>query len=163
MLSHERNEEYKPKLGPILAHGPEIKIVYLQWSDVASGLILKVPTGMAYSQPAGGYGCYQPFEEGAFFPLTLDTAMTAALDQIFIGQYGGWCTSGIDEADADALDALFQAHHFPLAVDRKRLKDSKQAWVHGTLTRVDETSDDRFHPLVELSGAAAVFTFENSD
>lgn len=163
MRSHERNEEYKPKLRPIIAHGPDLKIIYLQWSDVTGGLIIKAPTGIAYSQQAGGYGCYQPFEEGAFVPLTLDAAMTDALEAIFIGKYGGWCTSGIDEADADTLDGLLQAHHFPLVVDRSRLKESKEAWIHGTLTRVDETSDDRFHPLVEFSGAAAIFTFENSD
>ena len=61
------------------------------------------------------------------------------------------------------FEAANQTHHFPLLVDRPRLKEDKEAWIHVQLTRVDETSDDRFHPLVEFSGATAIFTFENSD
>ena len=37
MWNHERHEEHKLKLRPCIRHGLDLKIIYLQWSDLTAG------------------------------------------------------------------------------------------------------------------------------
>ncbi|MCA9882794.1 MAG: hypothetical protein H6670_00310 [Anaerolineaceae bacterium] len=98
------------------------------------GLIIKYPSGVLYSNQAGGYACMQPAEEGIYVPLSNDGFN---LDQIFYKYFTGpkWmggCANGIDDETADFIDEQLKTY-LPasiIRVDRDRMKDSYEAWVY---------------------------------
>ena len=152
-----------PRIKPLLLHSKDMKVIYLQWSEVSSGLIIKRRTGIGFSHQTGGYSCTASLQEGILIPLVIPQKMMEKLNEIFIGKYKGWCNKGIQEEDADFLDSLFQEFRFPVRVDRTLLQNSMEAWIHVDIVQIDEKSDEQFHGLVEFSGEKAVFIFENSD
>lgn len=126
------------------------------------GIIVACPSGVMYSNQAGGYACRHPELEGAFLPLTADMADgRAVLDQhFFYGKWKGHCYRGIDEETAQFLDDFLASSQVSrgITVDRHRLAESMEAWVYVRLAR---------HAAEEaLSGfdqAAGVLTWKNSD
>ncbi len=153
-----------------------MNIPYVSLYDhVGTGVIIEHPTGVAYSNQAGGTACLHPSIEGAFVPfrnyVQFDDLRFWSPDndlrEYFEGpkHRGTGATSGLDEDDADFIDnVLTQAHvdHW-LQVDRGRLKESCEAWVFVTVSRdygdADTGISSGFGPYPKLG----VLTWGNSD
>jgi hypothetical protein len=145
---------------------------------VGTGLILVWPSGVHYSNQAGGYSCNQPSIEGVLIPIGNDVAVGGNEDgklmgpdnvlcQYFVGakHQGTGATSGLDQEDADHLDRLLGC--FPdfegVRSDRARLRDSMEAWVWVTIA---PRKDAAFLPLFTGFGDgpwSAVLFWGNSD
>lgn len=109
---------------------------------IGVGLILPATSGVRYTNQTGGTCCLQPEIEGYFVPLRNDLALDPVellgpdpeLRDYFVGpkHRGAGATSGLDEEDADAIAEILAMHHLSgiLDVDRSRLVDSHEAWVH---------------------------------
>jgi hypothetical protein len=100
-------------------------------------------------------------------------------------KYRGHCANGIDEAGAEQIDSLLAAHHHAvegervLRVDRARLADSWEAWVHvvgahperpprlplasGRPAPLGSAENARFWPFFVLPSDRAVLTWANGD
>jgi hypothetical protein len=82
---------------------------------------------------------------------------------VFYGpKWEGHCYAGIDEETADFVDGLLAASPLTrgIIVDRTRLKESMEAWVHVTITS-DSQNDDR--AFRGFDGGSGVLTWDNSD
>ena len=101
------------------------------------GIIVSHPTGIFVSNQVGGYACHHRRLEGFYLPLVMtDSPVLASLDEhFFAGKWKGYCNSGIDVETADFMDGLFEQERYSkgLKVDRNKLDDCKEAWVHVTL------------------------------
>jgi hypothetical protein len=87
-----------------------------------------------------------------------------ALAAFFTGpKWQGWCNDGINEETADFVDAVLGQSPYTrvLKVDRARLADSHEAWIHVTVEKAVEGADNEI--ISELSATAGVVTWENSD
>lgn len=108
-------------------------------------LILSLPTGITYTQQTGGMLCMQRQAAGALFPVPeifLTAAlMTAASDDNLI-----------TDQDANLIDNAWSeiGGDIRMAIDRTRLEDSEEAWVHVEI-------------IMEHYAGAAILTWENSD
>jgi hypothetical protein len=134
------------------------------------GLIILRASGVLYSNQTGGLSCYHPAEEGVFVPLELGKPgeYESLMNHFGFVKYHGGCCDGIDTEDADLIDSFL--HQDPegnlISVDRSRVKDSHEAWVHVTVS----AHGDRSVPGSPLSwlfhgfGAAkGILTWQNSD
>lgn len=164
------------------------------------GLILLFPSEVHYSNQVGGIACLQPKAQGIFVPLhdELKSQEATLTDYFWSGigrevtyassadliDWEGW---GIDEKDADFIDNLLQESSYTrmLTVNRDRLNDSCEAWVHVHVDdrapllvrrgRMEEWPDSMAHLQVEYSGGGpyypilnlpsreAILTWTNSD
>lgn len=96
-------------------------------------LIIEAPTGVTYSNQVGGHACLQPTYEGALLPVNPDrdpdgprSDLEIALGEVLINE------GFLDDTLADTVDAVL-ARFSPTAgllVDRTRLRESTEAWVH---------------------------------
>lgn len=112
------------------------------WESVGLGLIIAYPSGVQYSNQTGGTSCLHPSLEGVYVPLRNDTTVRDRLllspenelYAFFLGpmHQGTGATSGLDEADADFVSNVLFDHRLSriLQVDRARLSESHEAWVH---------------------------------
>jgi len=94
----------------------------------AVGLILKVPSGVFYTNQSGGYACEHPEIEGVFYPLPVKpgNAELSALTQHFNGTWGH-----INETDVEFIDRMLRSNgHSALSVDQTKVDQSYDAWVH---------------------------------
>jgi len=123
------------------------------------GLILEFPSGVLYSNQVAGYGCYQREIEGIMVPLPVRPGRTAlnALENHF---RGGW--NNLTEQDAQVVDGIFRTEGYDfLGVDRARLNDSYEAWVH---VRIQVKNQDRDLDLIYgFKTDRGVVTWPNSD
>jgi hypothetical protein len=151
-------------------------------------LIVKWPTRCAYRNQTGGHTCQQSWAEGLLVPFNAawDTELKLAALFDEKSKYLGWCSDGIDENDADKIDALLAEHHYcfhgerVVTVDRARLGDSWEAWVHvrigphpqrhprlplslGGPAPRGSPQNDFFWPFFGLLGSEAILTWGNSD
>jgi len=118
------------------------------------GLILKVPSGIFYTNQAGGYACEHPEIEGVFFPLPVKPgkAELSALTRHFEGTW-----NHITESDADLVDRVLRKNgHEKIRVDRTKVDQSFEAWVH---VQVEGGLDD----LIGFDTCEAVLIWPNSD
>ncbi len=134
------------------------------------GLIVKHAWGVRYSNQAGGVCCCQPVAEGVLVPLDDHCEIEAKLGDYF-ADHGG----RLGPDDADALDKILQTPTAPyvytptffLAVDRDRLADSMEPWLHVTIASSpeDDPSADwsMRYPMSGFGRALAVLTWANSD
>ena len=118
------------------------------------GLIVKVASGVVYTNQAAGYECKHPEVEGVFVPLRVKPgkAELYSLTQHF---KGAW--NHITQLDAEFINrVLRQNGHVQLSVDQTKLDQSYEAWVH---IRVDAGVDGLFG----FGSCEAVLTWPNSD
>lgn len=104
------------------------------WHGRGLGLIVLGESGVLYTNQTGGYACLHPAAEGWYVPL-VDSRydQDAALKAYFSGPpWNGECAEGITTADADFVDRLLQSSTVSafLHVDRERLSNSHEAWLH---------------------------------
>jgi len=141
--------------------------------SVGLGLIVALPTGVVYSNQTGGFSCLRPGLEGAFIPLRNDCLDTwellgpgRALWEYFQGPpyHGSGATAGLDEADADVIDALLARgpSSTNLRVDRTRLRDSHEAWVWVVISGDDAGPAPVFTALGPYP-RHGVLTWQNTD
>ncbi len=98
------------------------------------GVIILCPSGVLYSNQAGGLSCLQPEIEGVYVPLACEPIdQEEMLEQYFTGpKWLGCCSNGIDDEDANEIDRILGLS-LPtrfIKVDRSQLKDSCEAWVY---------------------------------
>lgn len=127
------------------------------------GLIILYPSGVYYSNQAGGYACLQPFEEGFYAPLHNSAfQLEDELNKYFTGKkWQGWCYQEIDDEDADFIDKLLEKSYTTkfLKVDRTKLKKSFEAWIY-----VNGTLPNEEYPIISgFESFEGVLVWENSD
>lgn len=126
-----------------------------------AGLILPWPSGVIFQQQTGGYSCLQDSLEGVFVPLDDFAGHAQELLRHFTGPiWRGNCARGINTETADFIDATLGwiPGHSTIKVDRSRLADSHEAWIHVTIADPVSTG------LLEgFSAGSAVLTWPNSD
>lgn len=153
-----------------------IDICLAQMSGVS--FIIPYPSGINYSNKAGGYACKYPSIEGFLVPFGLDDLdsmrvltsleketpeeFTAVLHKYFTSYpWGGRCDSGLEIEDADNLDKIFQNYHdlktIHLHVDRSKLTESMEAWIYVTFDLSD------YDLLKGITANSGILTFPNSD
>jgi hypothetical protein len=130
-----------------------------------TGLALIVPatTGIVYVNQTGGHACYQCEQEGYLVPIGRQGKEQGTCDALvahFTGsKWSGWCNDGIDAQTAGEIDRILAAGigREGIVVDRDKLTESCEAWVHVYITE----------PLVSLvdhaSPTFAILTWPNSD
>jgi len=102
-------------------------------------LIVERPTGIIYSNQAGGCLCAQPELEGVLMPINDRVGSNRFIDaENVLFKYftddkyeGGGAWGGIDNQDADFIDGV-AAKAFDsdwVMVDREKLNQSMEAWI----------------------------------
>jgi hypothetical protein len=134
---------------------------------VGTGLIIKAKTGIVWTTQAGGVSCLQPECEGLFVPFGNDLGFDGKLISL-----EGTLFEVFRKADKKTWVQLFEralewyaAEHWApfreLELDRTRLRDSVEAWVHVIYRPTPDS-----YPLFEGLGEGpfeAVLTWSNSD
>lgn len=115
-------------------------------------VLLPWPTGVDFEVQAGGLGCYQMSLEGLALPLEDRDALTERLQTLHPG-----CARRITFEEADEIDKILDLVGVPLRVNRDRLGDSYEAWVH---VQIVEHSGSY---LSALGGKNAILTWRNCD
>ncbi len=114
-----------------MSEAPKLWLSLYDLEGVA--LIIAAPTGVTYSNQVGGHACLQPTYEGALLPVNPDrdpdgprSDLETALGEALLNQ------GFLDDALADAVDAILARFYATagLTVDRTRLRESTEAWVH---------------------------------
>lgn len=116
------------------------------WDTVGLGVVLAHPSGVRYSNQTGGHACLHPELEGVYVPVRNDVETEGGrflspeqeLFDHFMGpkHAGRGARNGLDEEDADLMDAVLRKHGLDrvMHVDRTRLADSHEAWVFVLVT-----------------------------
>ncbi len=129
--------------------------------EAGLGLIVAHPSGVVYSNQTMGHFCMQPEIEGVFVPFDAEPTWEK-LSAYFEGpKYAGTgAMKGLDREDAGFVDAVIRKAlpDCSLVVDRSRLGDSHEAWVH-VLIRADGGLFEGFGPYPH----PGVLTWPNSD
>jgi hypothetical protein len=127
------------------------------------GLIIEYSSGVRYTNQTGGYACLHPEVEGVFVPLTHPQfSQQEELERFFTGpKWGGHCYASIDEETADFLDSVFSGNFRTqaLKVNRAKLAESHEAWIHVTVSPDGEASE----MWSGFCNALGIVTWENSD
>lgn len=119
--------------------------VFITLHDMnVTGMIIPYPSGVFYSNRAGGQACCYPSIEGIFMPVSLKRTdigcrctLTDDLYSIYIGDWGyGTITAEL----ADAYDAVFLKYEETknFRVDRTKFDHSADAWLYITFHDLDE-------------------------
>jgi len=150
-------------------------IVHL-YQSAGIGLIVPAPTGIRYSNQTAGTYCEHPVVEGFYVPLRNESEEGAfdgprsrefkspehALVEYFCGRKyeGTGATHGIDDEDADAIEAILAGYFLDevLRVDRSRMAESTEAWIYVVVLKDDHVFDG-CGPYPRR----AVLTWKNSD
>lgn len=123
-------------------------------------LILDYASGVKYGNQAGGVMCYQGVLEGVLAPLGVDRGGS---DRVMGLPYPG-AVDGISAEIADVIDAVLAAapHTAFVTVDRSRLHESWEAWVHVIIDSPDggDAGKGSVHGFGRTRG---VLTWPNSD
>ena len=145
--------------------------LYASWG---LGLIIEYPSGVMYSNQVGGFSCLHPELEGVFIPLFDELKgehQETQLLNFFTGnKWMGNCARGIDAETADFVDeVLIQSVATDvLRVDRQKLAQSCEAWVHVKIgehidTDLRNTTQYKLSSLSSFYGKKGVLTWANSD
>jgi len=121
------------------------------------GIILPRSTGVFFTNQVGGHACDHPELEGLFIPL--DDGLDRPTRQVFEHHFqGSWAT--LTEEDAMVIDRALQKGNLGfIRVERSKLFDSVEAWVHVIL---DFKSVSIFIGFDGKSNRG-ILTWENSD
>lgn len=128
-------------------------------------LIVEHPSGVVYQNQVGGVTCGQAELQGVLAPLD---ASAEAVHRIESCPYPA-ARDGISAEIADTIDQVLAAEpalHF-LKVDRARLDECLEAWVH---VKIDSPESDvptlqgpYFGPVYGFGSVKGVLTWPNSD
>lgn len=144
------------------------------WEHVGLGLIVSWESSIVFTNQTGGTSCLAPEFEGVFVPLRNDCTEKERvlvspendLWDYFTGPRwrGTGATNGLQEEDADFIDALLQrVSLFPtVRVDRSRLADCHEAWIRVTIAG-DEPCDPPLFGGFAPYPRPGILTWQNSD
>ncbi|HET9366215.1 MAG TPA: DUF6210 family protein [Candidatus Angelobacter sp.] len=124
------------------------------------GLIIARPSGVLYGNQAEGYACSHPQAEGVFLPLPVQPGASElwSLQQHFRGEWGP-----IDEESARIVDRILRRNgHNYLKVNRARLTESCEAWIH-VLIDEPEMYSKASSAIAGFGKCEGVLTWPNSD
>ena len=110
---------------------PPLKVTLHAFPDI--GLIVKAPTNVIYSNQTGGFSCRHPEVEGFFVPLRTPFGLRElyALQRMKFSDFD----EGIDAETADSLEQMLRHQGLRcIQVDRSKLAESWEAWVHVTVS-----------------------------
>lgn len=124
------------------------------------GLIIQHTSGVFYTNQVAGHGCLHPEVEGVFFPLETDINRYElnTLKQHFSGDW-----EALNDAEADLVETVLRRSSRNLnwiSVDRSRLKDSFEAWVH---VKLDPKKTKMNDTVKGFDNSFGVLTWPNSD
>lgn len=126
-------------------------------------LIISHKTGVLYHNQVGGTSCAQAEYEGALAPVDFGPVGAKAMAELEFRPGGG----SIDHALADELDKIFKSSPTTsfISVDRTRLDDSVESWVHVKLTEIFDnfSQETALRSLFGFSRDIGVLTWPNSD
>jgi hypothetical protein len=125
--------------------------------------IIAHKTGVSYSHQCGGLACTQNTIEGFLVPCSHSNEVNEQLYRHFYEgpKYKGHCYSGLDEDDAMVLDLVLASMGLAcLSVDRQRLRNSIEAWVH---LKVDSGLPCVPYCYNSDPASSVVMIWENSD
>jgi hypothetical protein len=123
----------------------------------ASGIIIKdKDSKVIYSNQTGGHCCDHPEERGYFVPMLNPSRWSTdrRIKELKPLEH----KLALSENDADFLDGFFKKNRLPLQVDRTRLEESAEAWVHVIIS-----GEDHFYGNAFCAGEKAIFVWENCD
>lgn len=142
------------------------------WEHVGLGLILEWPSGVVISNQTGGTSCLSPELEGVFIPLRndcteKDRVMISPENELYAyfarGKWGGsGATGGIEADDAEFIETTIGSLFPAIRVDRDRLAESHEAWIHVKVFG-DEPCDPPLFSGFAPYPRAGVLTWQNSD
>jgi hypothetical protein len=126
-------------------------------------LIVDWPSGVIYRNQVGGNVCAQEEQEGVLVPLDFGDEVLARIEEL---PYPNG-RQGITVEIADALDEILaaQASIPQLSVDRAKLDESQEAWVHVRFgpCRPYRQGEVAIDGIFGFDGGAGVLTWINSD
>lgn len=118
-------------------------------------LIIKMNTGVIYSNQAGGYACLQPAIEGILSIIDDDTkSIINKLSLMTINK------TSLKVEDAEELDEFFHSNEGVnhLKIDRNKIQESMEAWIH---VLIDHKKD--YSTLKGFNESEGILTWNNSD
>lgn len=126
-------------------------------------LIAEHHSGVVYTNQVGGLLCFQAELEGVLIPLPFDIAMRQKLENLSYPQG----VRGINSDFADRIDEILRdsGTNF-LKVDRDRLEDSWEAWIHVKIVDspdIYRVRTDDPHTIYGFGESSGVLTWSNSD
>lgn len=133
------------------------------WSFNGLGLIIKYPSGVIYTNQAGGYACLQPQEEGILSILeTEEPQQKKTFHQLRKFTLN---LVRLTEKEADWIDDLLKKDSFTsfLSVDQSMLHQSMEAWIYINIEEQPENFDVSNIPFYEFEKIKGVITWYNSD
>lgn len=99
------------------------------------GLIVKANTGIIYSNQTGGFSNLHPEMEGFFVPLRTLFGFRELYAMRTLCPSGLDAQDGMDSDTADKLDWILSRQGLKcIRVDRSKLGESWEAWVHVTIS-----------------------------
>lgn len=99
------------------------------------GLIVKAPTGVIYSNQTGGFANLHPQVEGFFVPLRTYFGMRELRALQGVCPSGLDADDGMDEETAARVDWILDHQGLEsIRVDRAKLAESWEAWIHVRLS-----------------------------
>ena len=119
-----------------------------------SGLIIRMPTGVIYTNQCGGTHCAHPEVEGALLPLSVEVVEDPLYD---------WWGTHCRPEDARHMLRGLKLDDW-LRFDQEYIHPWGEAWIP-TLIR-DDIPPDALYPgdeLRQFAGFRAIFTYPNSD
>ena len=131
------------------------------------GIVIPWPSGIIYGNQADGVCCNHYALEGILVPIVITSGgdavrYDAPLVSYFNRRPGN--RGELTPEDADAIDAIMAGAQTPFVarVDRSKLADSFEAWVHVTLDL--EAGRDAYRPTLDLAyPCPGILVWENSD
>lgn len=111
-------------------------------------LIVPCSSKLIVEHQTGGIACHQDRLEGVILPVPIEVhsgaldALNSKLEEIHPGCYGQPPT----EDEANTLDTAFLELKIPLVVNRAKLQDSTEAWLH---VRFRDKSERWLPPIPE--------------
>ena len=136
------------------------KVVFLDMES--AGLIVLAQTSIWYQVQTGGYACFQERAEGFYVPLSYQVVdHYVGLHGYFVEHSPEMRGEGIDDVAAKFIDAELSRlpGHSGIVVDRERLGESREAWVHVLIS--EPTAGLLFQEC--LGSVAAILVWPNSD
>lgn len=180
-LGYELQSGEAPHFNQLWAFRRPAAVPPVIWLDesIGLGLILPLPGGVLYYNQTQGTDCLHQQAEGLYVPLRNYSedgmrdgrrnreysSPEHALVEHFCGpkHQGSGARLGLDHEDADVIDAILAAADLAgvTRVDRSKLAESHEAWVH-----VVVLGDDTHSGVFESCGPyprPAILTWGNSD
>ncbi len=130
--------------------------VDLSCHNTQTGIIVKLNTGVIYTNQTGGVSCGHPIAEGFFIPL--HESLEKDLD--FLTNFSFSYTDDVKtvKENIDKTNEIFRINKMPFKVEV--FEEMEEAWIPVVITNVET---NRFNPFKNLEGMKGIITYNNSD